>query len=253
MLKKNYNFLYNYIKNTNKKNIKLKKNLIIFKIMEPVVINKNKLYFIYSVPTNILNNIMISDEKYKNNIILNEQILENRPGKNGEMYSILIVSNSYLVEEIKNAKITIKVVYRKNGTEDHIFLSNEIPIDKKRDNFCYNFKLKSEARWLGLKKVNPPDSFNFKCSEQFTLFSTFIKNNVNKNINLFSAFLIDTLIAYSKSDLLFQTETFCIFDQYLIENNLVGTKVHNEVLYKYVAELTNYKSFVFEFTTIFIQ
>ena len=253
MLKKNYNFLYNYIKNTNKKNIKLKKNLIIFKIMEPVVINKNKLYFIYSVQTNILNNIMISDEKYKNNIILNEQILENRPGKNGEMYSILIVSNSYLVEEIKNAKITIKVVYRKNGTEDHIFLSNEIPIDKKRDNFCYNFKLKSEARWLGLKKVNPPDSFNFKCSEQFTLFSTFIKNNVNKNINLFSAFLIDTLIAYSKSDLLFQTETFCIFDQYLIENNLVGTKVHNEVLYKYVAELTNYKSFLFEFTTIFIQ
>ena len=221
--------------------------------MEPIIINKNKLYFIYSVPTNVLNNIMLLDAKYKNNIILNEQILENRPGKNGEMYSILIVSDSYLVEEIKDGKITIKVVYRKNGTEEHIFLSNEIPIDKKRDNFCYNFKLNTETRWLGLKKVNPPDSFDFKCSEQFHFFTKFIKSNLNTNENLFSAFLIDSINTYSQNKLLLNTETFCMFDQYLIQNNLVGTKVHNELLYKYIGELTNNKTFLADFVMVFIQ
>ena len=221
--------------------------------MEPIIINKNKLYFIYSVPTNVLNNIMLLDAKYKNNIILNEQILENRPGKSGEMYSILIVSNSYLVEEIKDGKITIKVVYRKNGTDEHIFLSDEIPIDKKRDNFCYNFKLKPETRWLGLKKVDPPDSFNFKCSEEFNFFTKFIKNSVNKNENLFSSFLSDSIAEYSKNKLLLNTETFCMFDQYLIENNLVGTKVHNELLFKYVGQLTKNKTFLADFIMVFIQ
>ena len=128
--------------------------------MEPNVINKNKLYFLFTAETNIFNNIMILDEKYKNNIVSSDKVLENRKGPNGEMYSILLISDAFSPNEIRDSQIVIKIIYRKNGTEDHIFLSNAIKIDKLRNNFCYNFILNSETRWLGLKKIPPPNSLN---------------------------------------------------------------------------------------------
>ena len=90
--------------------------------MESVIISRKKLYFIFSAPTNIFNNIVISDEKYKYNKILNECIIGNQEGLKGEMYSILLFSDAYLTEDIKDPNITIKVTYNKEGNEELVFI-----------------------------------------------------------------------------------------------------------------------------------
>lgn len=217
------------------------------------MINKNKLYFLFTVETNIFNNIMILDEKYKNNIVSSDTVLENRKGPNGEMYSILLISDAFSPNEIRDSQIVIKIIYRKNGTEDHIFLSNAIKIDKLRNNFCYNFILNSETRWLGLKKIPPPNSLNLTLFEKYKFFNQYIQNNCIKNEDLFSDFINDAMQAYIDNNSFLNTETFCVFDQYLIDNNLVGGRVHNQFLYKIISQLSINKTFLTEFVLIFIQ
>ena len=222
--------------------------------MESVIISRKKLYFIFSAPTNIFNNIVISDEKYKYNKILNECIIGNQEGLKGEMYSILLFSDAYLTEDIKEPNITIKVTYNKEGNEEHVFLSNKILINPQRDNFSYFFKLNPEKSWLGMKKVDPPNSLNLSHEEQFNSYVKFMKNNnLIQNEILLSYFINDSINYFKNANLLLKIETFCFFDQFFIEQKFIKTQLHNDFLSKIVSDLINNKTLLFDFSMIFVQ